>query len=254
MGESREAEGRSQNSHARKPTLSVIVPTYNERESLPGLIRRLSAIQGLALEIVVVDDASPDGTGILAEDLARQQPLPIRVVHRPEKRGLASAVMDGASVARGEILTVMDADLSHPPEALPALLSALASGAEIVIASRYVAGGGIRGWPFMRRLISRTATVLARSILGLKVRDPLSGFFALRRELLADSQYRGLGYKLLLEILAAHRNRRVVEVPYEFSERQLGQSKLSRGEMASFLRLLLHLKLGRRMPIRGPKP
>jgi dolichol-phosphate mannosyltransferase len=228
-----------------RSVLSVIIPTYNERESLPGLIQRLSALHDIPIEVVVVDDASPDGTGTLAEDLARQLTLPIRVVHRPGKRGLASAVIDGGSVARGESLTVMDADLSHPPEVLPALFSALAAGAEIAIASRYVAGGGIRGWPPHRRLISRTATALARSLLGLNVRDPLSGFFAVRRELLVGTHYLGLGYKLLLEILATHRNRRVVEVPYEFIDRQYGQSKLSRVEIVSFLRLLVSLRRNR---------
>ena len=228
-----------------QPRLSVIVPTYNERESLPGLIRRLSELRTIPIELVVVDDASPDGTGTLAESLAQQHALPIRVLHRSGKRGLASAVIDGAMVARGEILTVMDADLSHPPEALPALLTAIGAGAEITIASRYVAGGGIRGWPPVRRLISRAATVLARWMLGLSVRDPLSGFFAVRRELLTDSQYRGVGYKLLLEVLAAHRGRRIVEVPYEFIDRRLGQSKLSAREFLSFLRLLVYLKARR---------
>lgn len=236
----------------RTSRLSVIIPTYNERESLPGLVRRLSALHEPGLEIVVVDDASPDGTGALAEDLARDQGLAIRVVHRPGKQGLASAVIDGASVARGEFLTVMDADLSHPPEALPALHSALESGAEIAVASRYVAGGGIRGWPPLRRLISRIATLLARAILGLKVRDPLSGFFAVHRELLTDSQYQGLGYKLLVEILAAHRGRRIVEVPYEFVDRQLGRSKLSQREVLSFIRLLFLLKVqGIRLKVKG---
>jgi len=125
---------------------------------------------------------------------------------------------------------------------VPALLDA---GAEIAIASRYVAGGGIRGWPPLRRLISRSATLLARWMLGLNVRDPLSGFFAVRRELLTDSQYLGVGYKLLLEVLAAHRGRRIVEIPYEFVDRRLGQSKLSTGEIWSFLKLLLYLKRGR---------
>jgi dolichol-phosphate mannosyltransferase len=234
-----------QDSQALPPRLSVIVPTYNERESLPGLIHRLSALHDIPLEVVVVDDASPDGTGMLAESLGQQHALPVQVLHRSNKRGLATAVIDGASVARGEILTVMDADLSHPPEALPALLAGIDAGAEIAIASRYVAGGGIRGWPPLRRLISRSATMLARWMLGLNVRDPLSGFFAVRRELLTDSQYLGVGYKLLLEVLAAHRSRRIVEIPYEFVDRRLGQSKLSSGEIWSFLKLLLYLKRGR---------
>ncbi|HET6780631.1 MAG TPA: polyprenol monophosphomannose synthase [bacterium] len=236
---------KKQDSYAQQPRLSVIVPTYNERESLPVLIYRLSSLRDIPIEIVVVDDASPDGTGTLAESLGQHHALPIRVLHRTDKRGLASAVIDGASVARGEILTVMDADLSHPPEALPALLSAIDAGAGIAIASRYVPGGGIRGWPPLRRLISRAATGLARRMLRLDVRDPLSGFFAVRRELLTDSQYLGVGYKLLLEVLAAHRGRRIAEVPYEFADRRLGQSKLSSGEIWSYLKLLLYLKRGR---------
>lgn len=226
-----------------QPVLSVIVPTYNERASLPGLVGRVAALRAMSIEVVVVDDASPDGTGHVAEDLAHQQPVPILVIHRPTKRGLASAVIDGAAVARGAILTVMDADLSHPPELLPELVCAIASGADIAIASRYVTGGGIRGWPRVRRVISRAATALARAVLGLDVRDPLSGFFAVRRELLAGSDYLGLGYKLLLEVLAVHRNVRVIEVPYEFVNREHGHSKLSSGEFLSFLRLLLHLKM-----------
>ncbi|MBI2246596.1 MAG: polyprenol monophosphomannose synthase [Armatimonadetes bacterium] len=233
---------KRQDSHSPQPRLSVIVPTYNERASLPGLVGRLAALRAMSIEVVVVDDASPDGTGHVAEALARQQPVPILVIHRPTKRGLASAVIDGAAVARGAILTVMDADLSHPPELLPELASAIASGADIAIASGYVTGGGIRGWPRARRVISRAATALARAVLGLE-RDPLSGFFAVRRELLAGSDYLGLGYKLLLEVLAAHRNARVIEVPYEFVNREHGHSKLSSGEFLSFLRLLLHLKM-----------
>lgn len=230
-------------SYSRKPLLSVIVPTYNERASLPVLVTRLQAIPAIPIEVIVVDDRSPDGTGALAEELAGRGTMSIRVVHRPEKRGLASAVIDGAAVAHGAILTVMDADLSHPPEALPALVSAVASGADIAVASRYIPGGGIRGWPLPRRLISRAATALARTVLGLNARDPLSGFFAVRAELLTDSNYLGLGYKLLLEVLTAHRNRRIVEVPYEFVERRHGRSKLSPGEFAAFLRLLIHLKM-----------
>lgn len=222
--------------------LSVIVPTYNERASLPVLIRRLVQLAALPIEVVIVDDDSPDGTGALAEELASQQLIPMTVLHRPQKRGLASAVIDGAAVARGSILTVMDADLSHPPELLPRLVSAIDAGAGIAIASRYVPGGGVRGWPLLRRWISRGATGLARTVLGVPVRDPLSGFFAVRRELLIDSDYVGVGYKLLLEVLAAHADERIVEVPYEFVNREHGQSKLSPGEFLAFLQLLLRLR------------
>lgn len=199
----------------------------------------------LPMEVVVVDDASPDGTGALAEELARTSPLPITVVHRPGKQGLASAVIDGASVSRGEVVTVMDADLSHPPEVLPRLVQAIAAGADIAVASRYTRGGGIVGWSRWRRAVSFAATKLARGLLGLRVADPLSGFFAVRRQVLTHSSYLGLGYKLLVEILAKNPGSRVVEVPYQFADRRQGQSKLTAGEIWAFIRLLVHLRAGR---------
>ncbi len=227
------------------PRLSVVVPTYNERDSLPVLISRLRGIhRRTPLEIVVVDDASPDGTGSLAEDLARGAVPPIVVVHRDRKAGLASAVVDGARASSAPVVSVMDADLSHPPELLPALAAAVAEGADIAVASRYVGGGGIEAWPVARRVISRLATWLARAVLGLRVRDPLSGFFALRADLLAGHRYIGSGYKLLVEILATHPHARIEEIPYRFVDRARGQSKLSAGEIWAFLRLLARLKMG----------
>lgn len=223
--------------------LSVIVPTYEERDSLPLLVARLRDVHGrLPLEVVVVDDASPDGTGAVAERLAREEPLPLAVVHRAGKAGLASAVLAGVEVARGEIVTVMDADLSHPPELLESLVSGIAQGADIAIASRYVPGGGIEDWPLRRRVVSRVATWLARAVLGLRARDPLSGFFAVRRTLLREGRYAGAGYKLLVEVLATHPHARVVEIPYRFVDRARGRSKLSGGEMVDYLRLLLTLR------------
>src|SRR3990170_3121300 len=225
------------------PALSVIVPTYNERDSLPILINRLASVAaGVVLEVVIVDEGSPDGTGALAEELARPAPMPIRVVHRPGKAGLASAVMDGVAVSRGATVTVMDADLSHPPELLPDLAAAVADGADVAVASRYVPRGGIEAWPLLRRIVSRGATGLARMGLGLSVHDPLSGFFAARRTLLTGGEYRQLGYKLLVEILATHRRARVVEIPYRFVDRGHGTSKLSPREIVDFLRLLVHLR------------
>lgn len=225
-------------------TLSVIVPTYNERDSLPHLLARLREVQRrLPIEVVVVDDASPDGTGVLAEGFARERALPIVVVHRNHKAGLASAALDGARAARGDVVSVMDADLSHPPELLPELAARVSSGADIAVASRYIPGGGIEAWPLGRRMASRAATWLARAVLGVRVHDPLSGFFAVRRELMTQARYMGIGYKLLVEILATHPRARVVEVPYRFVDRERGASKLSASEILDFLRLLLTLRL-----------
>lgn len=231
------------------PLLSVVVPTYNERATVPLLVSRLARVgRTLPMELVIVDDASPDGTGAMAEELAKASPLPIIVVHRREKAGLASAVLAGARAAHGSVVTVMDADLSHPPELLPILLEAIRSGSDVAVASRYVAGGNVENWPVVRRLVSRAATLAVRVGLGLKVRDPLSGFFAVRREVLTRDQYFGLGYKLLMEILARNPDCRVAESPYRFVDRQAGQSKFNAREIWAFLRLLIHLKVARSRP------
>jgi len=225
--------------------LSVIVPTYNERQTLPLLIERLRKVaRDLPLEVVVVDDNSPDGTGVLAEELGRSlaPELPVTVVHRPGKGGLSSAVLDGVRVARGDCITVMDADLSHPPEMLPHLVKAIEEGYDIAIASRYVPGGGVQRWPLWRRVVSIAATTLARTVLGLSVRDPLSGFFAARRSILEGRPFLALGYKLLLEVLARSPEARVIEVPYTFVDRQDGKSKLGIQELWDFLALLAELK------------
>jgi dolichol-phosphate mannosyltransferase len=177
--------------------------------------------------------------------MAKAVPIPITVLHRPGKSGLASAVLAGAAAAHAPVVTVMDADLSHPPELLPALWQAIQGGADIAIASRYFPGGGIERWPLPRRIVSRGATFAARTWLRLRVRDPLSGFFAVRRELLTRYQYRGLGYKLLVEILATHPTRRVAEIPYRFVDRQRGKSKLGAGEILAFLKLLWYLRVRR---------
>jgi len=220
--------------------VSVVVPAYNERDTLPELVDRLHRALGSGYEVVVVDDASPDGTSQVAEVLGRR--YPVRVVRRPGKLGLGSAVLEGARAAFGRFVVVMDADLSHPPETAPQLLAALRSGAEVAVASRYVAGGGVRDWPWRRRLMSRVAVLLARWWLREPRCDPVSGFFGVRRELLLTPSLQGLGYKILLEVLAHHRSRKVVEVPYVFTDRRGGRSKLTAGEVWNYLKLLWHLR------------
>ena len=173
-----------QSAVAPHPAVSIVVPTYNERERLEEFVRAVFDVlstRHLAAELVIVDDNSPDGTGALADRLARE--LPIRVVHRPGKLGLGGAVMAGFAAATGDVLGVMDADLSHPPEAIPAVIRALEeTGADIVVASRYVPGGGTRNWPLSRAVMSKAACLLARPLTP--VRDAASGFFVLRREAL----------------------------------------------------------------------
>ncbi len=227
--------------------MTVVVPTYNERDTVPLLLRRLAAVverSGLDGEAVVVDDASPDGTGDVAARVALElrDIMPIVVAGRPGKAGLTSAVLEGVRRGRGDVVVVMDGDLSHPPEVVPDLLGAVAAGADVAVGSRYVAGGGVAGWPVHRRVLSWGAAHLARLLLGLRVRDPVSGFFAARRRIFEAVRFEGRGYKLLVEILASGRAGRIAEVPYRFTERAHGRSKLGAGEIAEYVRLLRRLR------------
>ncbi len=213
------------------PLISVVVPTYNEAQTVPVLARRLStALSGQEWELVVVDDGSPDGTAAVASGLAPE--LPVRVVKRPGKLGLASAVMDGWTEARGEILVVMDADLSHPPEAVPALIDTLRKGADMAVGSRYVHGGGTVDWPLRRRIVSRVACLMGNVLVP--VRDATSGFFAVRRAVIEGVRLNPIGFKIGFEVIARGRHRRVVEVPYTFRDREHGASKFGTREILNY--------------------
>ncbi len=217
--------------------LSIIVPTYNERNNLEELVERLrSALDGVMYELVVVDDDSPDGTGELAEELAKKHGN-IKVVHRPGKCGLASAVVDGLGVAEGDVVAVMDADLQHPPEVLPQMVREIVEGADLVVASRYVKGGSVEGWSRWRRLVSRVATLMARLSIprARQVRDPLSGFFAFKRQVVEGLELNPKGFKILLEVIAKGSFKKIVETPYTFHVRRRGESKLKTSEYMNYL-------------------
>ena len=212
--------------------LSVIVPTYNEAGSLPKLIERLhAALAGRDWELVVVDDGSPDGTADIADAFAPR--IPVRVVRRAGKAGLASAVVAGFEAARGDILLCMDADLSHPPEVVPALVDAIESGADLAIGSRYVKGGGVMDWPLRRRVVSRVACLMGNVLVP--VRDATSGFFALRCAVVAGVTLNPIGFKIGFEVIARGHYRKVVEVPYTFRDRELGSSKFGRREIRQYV-------------------
>jgi dolichol-phosphate mannosyltransferase len=213
------------------PVISIVVPTYNEAQTVPVLARRLSAaLRGREWELIVVDDGSPDGTAAVAATLAPE--LPVRVVRRPGKLGLASAVMDGWTEARGEILVVMDADLSHPPESVPALVDALGGDADMAVGSRYVRGGGTVDWPLRRRIVSRVACLMGNALVP--VRDATSGFFAVRRAVIEGVRLNPIGFKIGFEVIARGRHRRVVEVPYTFRDREHGASKFGTREILNY--------------------
>ena len=210
----------------------MVTPTYNEAGSVSLLAKRLgAALAGRPFELIVVDDGSPDGTADIADALAPR--LPVRVVRRAGKAGLASAVLAGFDAAAGDVLVVIDADLSHPPEVVPALIDALESGADLAVASRYVSGGGTLDWPLSRRIVSRVACMMGNVLVP--VRDATSGFFALRRAAIDGVTLNAIGFKIGFEVIARARAKRIVEVPYVFRDRELGASKFGRREVGQYL-------------------
>jgi dolichol-phosphate mannosyltransferase len=221
---------------------SIVVPTYNERDRLQELVETTVGVwrkHGVDGELVIVDDNSPDGTGALADDLAKR--FPLFVIHRRGKLGLGTAVIEGFKAASSEIVGVMDADLSHPADLLPVMLSLMQSErADAVIGSRYIPGGGTRNWGMARLLMSRFACLLARPLTP--VRDPTSGFFLIRRALAQGVTISAGGFKIALELLVRGQARVLVEVPYVFAGRTAGQSKMNLREATGYLKQLRDLK------------
>lgn len=226
--------------------LSIVVPTYNERENLAPLAQRVfAAVDPATSELLIIDDDSPDGTAeaarAIGDALRERAPgdhQPLRCIVRKGERGLATAVVAGLREARGERIIVMDADLSHPPERIPDLVAALNDPAvEMAIGSRFVPGGAVDlDWPLHRRLNSLLGRLLARPLTP--VRDMMAGFFCVRRAGLRLSALRPIGYKIALELIVRHRWRRVVEIPIAFTDRAAGKTKLNVGEQLRYLRHL----------------
>ncbi len=232
--------------------ISLVVPTYNERENIAKLVQRTGAALAATrepFELIIVDDNSPDGTADEVRRLQTSHPW-LRILVRLDQRDLSTAVLAGWHVARGDLLGCMDGDLQHPPERLAELAQRMREGdGEIAIASRYVAQGSVSEWKFHRRIISSTATLLTRIALPSKirkVRDPMSGFFMLRRSVVEGVDLRPLGYKILLEVLARGRYTRAAEVAYTFEERAEGGSKIGGKQVWQFLIHLLRLRLSLR--------
>jgi dolichol-phosphate mannosyltransferase len=231
-----------QTMYVPEQSVSVVVPTYNERANIRPLAERVfAAVSPAHCEVLIVDDASPDGTAAECAAVAAETGWPLRCTVRQGERGLATAVVRGLREARGELIVSLDADLSHPPEAIPALLDALRDPrVNMAIGSRFVPGGRVDlHWPLHRRLNSLVARVLARPLTS--VRDMMSGFFAVRR---ADLQLGGLnpiGYKIALELIVRDGWKNVVEVPITFADRTAGRTKLSVAEQLRYLRHLARL-------------
>jgi len=227
--------------------VSIVIPTFNEASNVPKLFAEISeSLRNLSYEVVIVDDNSPDGTWLEAAKEMIRRGMNGIVVRRIGMRGLATAVLDGIAMSRGAYAVVMDADLQHPPSYIPELVNALArSSCDIAIASRYTPGGGVAGWSFVRKVISKTATLVAKLLLpeARRVSDPMSGFFAVRRDLVEVSRDKlnPIGYKILLEIISRASPRCIVEVPYIFRPRASGKSKLGLKQIVYFILHVLTL-------------
>jgi dolichol-phosphate mannosyltransferase len=225
-----------------KEMLSVIIPTYKEKDNIAPLVKRIhQALSGHDYEIVIVDDNSQDGTIEIVKKLTPQYPVKLFV--RREERGLATAVIHGIKQASGNIIGVMDADLQHPPEVLPRLLEAMERGADMVFASRYIEGGGCPNWGLSRRIVSKVALQMAHIFLpsSRQVKDPLSGFFMFRREKVDVDKLKPIGYKIALEIMLVGSFKNIVEVPFVFEERSAGQSKLRPQQQIDYLKHIFSL-------------
>lgn len=220
------------------PDGSIIIPTYNERGNLSTLVEEIERTlkNTFSFEIIIVDDDSPDETWRVAQNLCETRPY-LKVIRRTEGRSLSGAVIEGFQQAEGKILAVMDADLQHPPSKLLELYEAVNNKADIAIGSRYAKGGRIENWPIHRRMMAVGARFLAEVMVpGARyVKDPLSGFFMLRRKVIEGIKLKPSGYKILLEILGRGKYETIVEIPFTFRNRSWGSSSLTTQEYLKFL-------------------
>ncbi len=224
-------------------SLSVVIPTFNEAGNIAELLQRIAAcLADVDWTVIVVDDDSPDGTAEVVRRAGAVDPR-IRCLKRIGRRGLSSACLEGMAMARGRFLAVIDADLQHDERLLPRMFELLATGDfDLIVGSRYMDNGTVGSWRRSRRWLSRAATQLTRSLLAIRLTDPMSGFFMIRREAVARAAPRlsDSGFKLLLDLVASSpAPLRAVELPYAFSARVHGLSKLDAGVMRSFIGLLL---------------
>jgi len=238
----------------RTPILAVVVPTYNEAENLPVIVARLEeALAGIDWELIFVDDDSPDGTAGRIRGIACRNPR-LRVLQRIGRRGLSSACIEGMLATSAPYIAVMDADLQHDERLLPEMLRLLRSDPlDVVVGSRYIAGGAVGEWDHRRASMSRVATWLGHRLIKVDLKDPMSGFFMLRAEVLQACvrELSGVGYKILLDLFATHPGPlRFRELPYRFRPRQAGESKLDNAVLWEYLLMLIQKVVGPVIPAR----
>ena len=214
--------------------VSIIIPTYNESQNIINILKSIGSNlpKNLLTQAIIVDDNSPDGTGKIVEDymknLKKMANYTIEVIHRKAKDGLGSAILNGIQHAKGDTIVVMDSDFSHPPQIIPKLIESVKKYQfDIAVASRYIKGGNIQGWSLKRKIMSKFATLIAKKGLGIDAKDPMSGFFAFKKNILNGLNIDAIGYKILLEILVKTKNVTITEIPYTFQDREFGSSKLN---------------------------
>ena len=213
--------------------VSIIIPTYNESKNILKILKSIAdnLPKNTFTETIVVDDNSPDGTGKIVEDyllnVKKIAGYTIDVIHRTAKKGLGSAILHGIQHATGDTIVVMDSDFSHPPQIIPKMIETLKkSQCDIVVASRYIKGGMIQGWPLKRKILSKLATTVAKRGLRINTSDPMSGFFVFNKKIIKGLKFDAIGFKMLLEILVKTSGANVKEIPYTFTDRKFGSSKV----------------------------
>jgi len=219
--------------------IALILPTYNEKGNLAVLVKKIIRLGMKDVALIIVDDNSPDGTGKIADVLAKKHKN-IKVFHRMNERGLGSAIKFGFDKADTNIVGVMDTDLSHDPKILPQIFKQFENGADFVIGSRYVSYGSIKNWPFVRRFVSKTATLLVKPLTG--VRDPMSGFFFVNKNVIKNMEINPESCKICLDIIVRGKYKKVVEIPYIFTNRERGKTKiLTLKEITKYIKYILYL-------------
>lgn len=224
--------------------VTVIIPTFKEEANIGRIISEVDAVfkqHAIKGEILVVDDNSPDGTIAIVNEQKKTHPN-LNLVVRPSDHGLSQSVVDGFVHASSDIFLVMDADLSHPPTLIPEMLAEIRAGNDLVIGSRYMEGGGIKKWPLKRRGISIGATFLGR-LLFPDVSDPVSGFFAVRKSVVAGAPLKPRGYKILLEVMGKGTWQKDKEIPFEFVDREIGSSKLKLKTIVEYAQQVVNIAI-----------
>lgn len=228
--------------------LSLVIPTFNEKDNVEQIIELLSRLLDLNIpsqyELIIVDDNSPDLTWKIAQELTLKYPQ-LKVIRRTEEKDLSTAVIRGWQLGCGKILGVIDADLQHPPETLISLLAEMQKGADLAVASRNIDGGGVSQWSFIRRFLSRGAQMLGLIILPeviSRISDPMSGYFMVKREAITNIPLSPVGYKILIEVIGRGRIRWISEVGYVFRERETGESKVTWKQYVNYIQHLIKLR------------